>query len=121
MATVYLEMPAELFSLATGVEANEKDLLFAAKRAGTLERAFNVLRGIDRKDDVLPKRFFKVPSPGGPFKGEVLDKEQFNKMLDEYYESSGWDKNGVPKENTFKKYNMDTEWEYFFKKLPKEG
>ena len=112
-----LELPARLFSLATGVDTSEEELLTAAQRVAVLERAFDVMRGIRRKDDTLPDRMFETAVPGGPFKGEKLEREKFDKMLDEYYELSGWDEDGVPKEETFQKYGLSSEWQIFSKKI----
>jgi len=116
--TEYFDIPAKLFSLATGVEMSEADLLFAAQRVMTLERAFNVIKGMRRKDDTLPRRFFEEPVPGGPYKGEKLPKVKFDKMIDDYYALRGYDKDGVPTEETFKKYSLTLEWEVFKKKVP---
>ena len=60
----------------------------------TLKRAFNTLHAdFSRKDDYLPERIMKEPLNVGPFKGEYMDREKFDKMLDEYYEVQGLDKN----------------------------
>ena len=112
-----LDVPAKLFSLATGVEMSESDLLFAAARVVTLERVINVMKGMRRKDDTLPKRLLEEPVPGGPFKGERVTKSELDSMLDEYYAARGYDSDGVPKKEAFKKYNLLSEWEKF-KKLP---
>jgi len=118
--TSSLKMPAKLFSLATGVDTSEEEFLIAAQRTLTLERAFNVIKGIRRKDDTLPKRLFETAAPGGVFKGQRLEKEKFDRMLDEYYNLRGWDGNGVPKKVTFEKFGLSSEWEVF-KNLAKEG
>ena len=118
--TQSLEIPAKLFSLATGVDASEDDLLFAAQRVQVLERAFDVMRGISRKDDTLPKRMFETEVPGGPLKGERLERNEFDKMLDEYYAVSGWDKDGVPREETFRKFGLEAEWQVFDKRLKRD-
>ena len=117
--TESLEIPAKLLSLATGVEMSETDLLFAAQRVVTLERSFNVIKGMRRKDDTLPKRLFEEPVPSGPVKGERLDKVKFDKMIDDYYALRGYDKDGVPKEETFRKYGLSSEWKVFEKKVPR--
>jgi aldehyde:ferredoxin oxidoreductase len=114
----YIETEAKLFSLATGVDMTEDSLLFAAQRVVTLERAFNVIKGMRKKDDTLPKRFFEEPVPGGLYKGERLSKAKFNKMLDEYYVLHGYDKDGIPEEATFSKYGLSSEWEAFRKRVP---
>ncbi|MFC1908080.1 aldehyde ferredoxin oxidoreductase family protein [Chloroflexota bacterium] len=115
--TLYLKRWVKLFSLATGRDTTEEDLLFAAQRVKTLERAFNVIRGIRRKDDTLPKRMFETATPGGPFKGEKLHRQKFSKMIDDYYQLRGWDEDGVPTEETFKKFGLSSEWKVFKKGL----
>ncbi len=117
----HFDIQARLLSLATGMEITEDELLFVAQREVTLERAFNVMRGVRRKDDTLPKRFFEEPVPGGPYKGERLLKAEFDKALDEYYALRGYDKDGIPKKEAFKKYGLLSEWEAFKKKVPGRG
>ncbi|MFO7996999.1 MAG: aldehyde ferredoxin oxidoreductase family protein [Dehalococcoidia bacterium] len=111
--TTSLTIPARLFSLATGVDLNEDELLVGAQRTRTLERAFNVAKGIRRKDDTLPKRLFETAAPGGVFKGQRLEKEKFDDMVDEYYSLRGWDENGVPKKMTFHRFGLASEWDAF--------
>lgn len=54
-------------------------------------------KGFRRKDDTHPEKIFTEASSAGPSKGQVVDREAFEKMLDEYYEIAGWDKLiGVP-------------------------
>ncbi|MFC1907960.1 aldehyde ferredoxin oxidoreductase family protein [Chloroflexota bacterium] len=113
----FLERWARLFSLTTGQDTTEEGLLLAAQRVKVLERAFNVIRGMGRKDDTVPKRLFGMEVPGGPFKGEKLDKKKFSKMIDEYYQLRGWDEDGIPEEETFKKFGLSSEWKVFKKRL----
>ncbi|MFA5316179.1 MAG: aldehyde ferredoxin oxidoreductase family protein [Dehalococcoidales bacterium] len=112
-----LDIPARLFSLATGIDTGVEGLLFIAQRVQVLERAFDVTRGIRRKDDTLPQRMFETVVPGGPLKGERLDKDRFDEMVSEYYEISGWDEDGVPRKETFEKYGLVSEWQTFEKRL----
>ncbi|GAG20458.1 unnamed protein product, partial [marine sediment metagenome] len=110
MFSHFLDIPAKLASFATGVEISEADLMHAAQRVLTLERAINVIKGMRRKDDTMPKRIFEEPVPSGPWKGEKLEKANFDKMLDEYYALHAYDKNGIPKEEAFKKFGLLEEW-----------
>jgi aldehyde:ferredoxin oxidoreductase len=89
---------AEAISLLTGIDYTEDDVKMVGERIVTVTRAFNVREGIRRIDDTLPERFFREPLQEGPSKGLVLNKDEFQKMLDEYYEISGWDENGIPTE-----------------------
>jgi aldehyde:ferredoxin oxidoreductase len=108
-----MEIPAKLFSLATGRDTSMDELSIAAQRAKTLERAFDVRRGITGSDDALPERLFDTAVPGGRFDGERLDREGFNRMLDEYYALRGWDEDGIPTEATFVKFGLSSEWQVF--------
>jgi aldehyde:ferredoxin oxidoreductase len=112
-----LEVPARLFSLATGRDTTEDELLLAARRVKTLERAFNTIRGIRKADDGFPKRLFETAVPGGRFKGERLDAAEFQGMLSEYYALRGWDEDGVPTRETFHKLGLSQEWETFERQL----
>ncbi|MDT3698583.1 MAG: aldehyde ferredoxin oxidoreductase N-terminal domain-containing protein [Thermincola sp.] len=93
----------KLVSYATGLDIDENEGLKIAKRIGTLVRAYNVRLGISRKDDAPPERFFQEPSipPVLP----PLDRNNFNKAIDTFYELRGYDKNGIPSEQSL--LNLD--------------
>lgn len=83
---------AEQYSLLTGRETPVAELMKAGERITNLERCFNVLCGIRRKDDTLPKRFLE-PKKEGAAANRVPNVEG---MLDEYYGFRGWKSNGIP-------------------------
>jgi aldehyde:ferredoxin oxidoreductase len=114
----FFDVQAKLASFATGEDISEDDLMTAAKRVVTLERAYNVIMGMRRKDDTMPKRLFEEPVPSGPHMGEKLDKSGFDKMLDHYYALHGYDKKGIPKEEVFKQFGLMKEWKVFKEKVP---
>jgi aldehyde:ferredoxin oxidoreductase len=89
---------AELYSAATGWETSVDDLKRAATRMLNIEKAFNVLHAnLGRKDDYPPPRVLTEPVPTGSIKGLKLDKQKWDKLLDEYYELHNWDvKTGIP-------------------------
>lgn len=87
---------AAMYSSATGFECDVKEFLKIGERIWNLEKLFNLKAGFTRKDDTLPERLFKEPIKSGPSKGEIVDRSEFEKMLDEYYELRGWDKDSVP-------------------------
>ena len=62
-----------------------------------VERLINHRLGVRRKDDTLPDRWFEEPSTAGPFKGERIDRQEFDEMLTRFYEISQLDDEGVPK------------------------
>jgi aldehyde:ferredoxin oxidoreductase len=84
---------AELYSAATGIEMDEDGLMRMGERIHNIEKAFNILHaGFSRRDDDPPQRLMDEPVESGPMKGERLDREKWDQMLDEYYELHGWDK-----------------------------
>ena len=96
-----------MLSAATGIEFSPEDLKEIADRIYNLEMAFNVRLGLSRKDDTLPKKFFKEPVESGPLKGKIIEKGDFDKMLDQYYEARGWDiKTGIPCKSTLEKLDL---------------
>jgi len=78
-----------------------------------------VREGVTRKDDRLSDRYFDEPTPDGlPIvRGAALDRQKFEKMLDEYYQHHGWDKNGIPTEKTLKRLGLIELW----KSSPQKG
>jgi aldehyde:ferredoxin oxidoreductase len=94
---------AEIAEAAIGIHFTEERMFEIGERIVNLERAYLVREGIRRRDDYLPARFLKEPLPNGNSKGAVHEIEP---MLDEYYEQRGWDKTGVPKENTLRKLGL---------------
>ncbi|MHA1928127.1 MAG: aldehyde ferredoxin oxidoreductase family protein [Candidatus Thorarchaeota archaeon] len=86
---------------ASGLEYDMESIDQVGRRIETLARLYNVREGIDRKDDVLPPRFWEAQI-SGPRKGmkAFKDLEDFNSSLDRYYEIMGWDKNGIPTNET---------------------
>ncbi|PKM81534.1 MAG: aldehyde ferredoxin oxidoreductase [Firmicutes bacterium HGW-Firmicutes-14] len=90
----------------TGQDVSVDDLEEAALRTLNIERVFNILAGIRRKDDRLPDRLLKEPAPAGPNKGLVVPLEE---LKDDFYESFGWDQNGFPKPETLRELGLGAE------------
>lgn len=96
---------ATLLLAATGIQHDNESFLKAGERIWNLERLFNLRAGFTRKDDTLPLRMLKEPVKTGPSKGQVV--AEFDRMLDEYYEVRGWDKDGVPTEEKLKELGIE--------------
>lgn len=105
--TMGLTEMAEIFYLVTGIDIGQEGLRKVARRVYNIERAFLVREGIGKKDDYFSGKLGNEPVPGGPFKGESLDKEKFTKMLEEYYVLRGWDPDtGIPTRSTLEEYGL---------------
>jgi len=84
----------ELIQSVAGLNFSEEELRGVGKRVIDIERQINLEIGRTRADDTLPKRYFDDPMPTRATKGHHIDREKFQKMLDEYYEARGWDNEG---------------------------
>jgi len=80
-------------SAATGHEYTLEDFVKVGERTWNLERMFNLKAGLTKADDNLPKRLLKDAHKSGPSAGVTVNLEH---MLPIYYESRGWDEEGVP-------------------------
>jgi aldehyde:ferredoxin oxidoreductase len=102
---------ANAYSLVTGEDLTEKELLQAGERTVNLERLFISRVGLSRKDDTLPKRIMSEPITQGPSKGQKITSKELKRMLDQYYMTRGWDKRtGKPTEEKLVDLNLE---EYF--------
>jgi aldehyde:ferredoxin oxidoreductase len=103
---VGLDLWAEAYAASTGIESTPRALVTMAERVRTLERLFNLRQGMTREDDTVAERMFTEPLAEGPWKGEVLDKAQFEQMKDSYYSLRGWDRDGRPESGTLKRLGL---------------
>jgi aldehyde:ferredoxin oxidoreductase len=101
-------LESKLLSAVTGREVDEEGLRRIGEVIFNLERAIRVREGHrGRESDVLPEPYFNtpletniqdpeclVPGKNGEVisrKGEVVDRNEFERMKDEYYQLRGWD------------------------------
>lgn len=92
-----LEIANELYTAATGLPMTGQGLYECGERVYNVEKLFNLREGFGRESDYPPDRFFQEAMPDGPGKGSKLRREDYDLLLDEYYEARGWDKKtGVP-------------------------
>ncbi len=83
----------------TGLQFSCQELEQCGMNVMGVERLINHRLGVRRKDDTLPGRWFDEPNPGGPYKGEKIDRAEFDKMLTRFYEISRLTGEGVPKDD----------------------
>jgi aldehyde:ferredoxin oxidoreductase len=89
----------KLVNAATGFGWKEEDIDKCGAGIYNLERLIAVRDGITSKDDTLPHRILEEALKGGRSDGTRISKENFQRMLQEYYQLRGWDGNGVPAES----------------------
>ncbi len=99
----------------TGLEFTPEELWEISERCNMLERLFNLREGLKRDDlekgDMINHRYFDEPClRGAPdVVGTSIDREKFVKMIDEFYEHKGLDKQGRPKKETLKRLGLENE------------
>ena len=88
------ERMAEILTLLLGRDITAAELTTIGERIYNLAHLFNEREGFDRKDDYLPARIHNEKLTTGFTAGRSLPKEEYEKMLSEYYKLRGWDENG---------------------------
>lgn len=77
----------EIVYACCGLSLKKQDLKEIASRIIHLARSFNQQEGVKRKDDRLPRRFFREVLQET---GKSLQPEELASMLKEYYQLRGW-------------------------------
>ena len=71
----------------TGMELDERHLKGISSNIANKAREFNLREGMQKEDEMLPRRFFQEKLEGS---GKVLQKAEFDRMLTDYYRIRGW-------------------------------
>jgi len=93
------------YSSVTGEPATLPELLEKSNRIYDLTRLINTRLGMSRADDTMPYKVHSAPVQTGPTAGQVIDKKDFERLLDLYYQKRGWDSNGIPAAGLEKQYS----------------
>ncbi len=96
---------AEFYSAVTGVETTLNDLLQRSMDLYDFTRLINMKFGISRKDDYPPERVFTLPMTEGPHAGKILKREDYEEILDIYYQKRGWTRDGLVDEKKIANFN----------------
>jgi len=103
---------AQMMNSVTGWDITVEELMEVGRRRLNLFRVFNAREGLGRKDDKLPKKFFKALKGDGPTAGFALTHEEIDSAIDHYYKLAGWTDDGVPTPETLKKHDIEWAVEY---------
>jgi benzoyl-CoA reductase subunit BamB len=95
----------KFITAGAGIAMDEAKLTQAAKRYRTLVRAFNISRGMRRKDEKPPENHWKKRFP-----------ELEVQLLDAYYKLKGWNNEGIPTQESLHELGLDYVSEYFLAK-----
>ncbi|MEA2090408.1 MAG: aldehyde ferredoxin oxidoreductase C-terminal domain-containing protein, partial [Thermoproteota archaeon] len=99
---------AKYYTITTGLEMSAEELRKSGERISNIARLFNIREGLTRKDDHLPWKVMNVPIPDDcPSKGSYVSQKELDFLLDDYYATRGWTKEGVPTVEKLKELELD--------------
>jgi aldehyde:ferredoxin oxidoreductase len=84
----------ELMNALTGFDYTEQELSQVGERIWNLERLYNLREGVE--EDLPPVRFYQEALDDGYQDGEAITLERFIAARAQYYQTRGWDVNGIP-------------------------
>lgn len=92
------EEHVESINSLTGWDLTIEECYLISEKIWNLTRAHYIERngGPGRDHDQAPIRHLDEPVPDGPAKGKIVGRENFEKLLDDYYKNRGWANNGNP-------------------------
>ncbi len=85
-----LENEVKLINGLTGLSFSNTDFFEAGGKIATLEKLFNIRHANEDIEDKLPQMFIKQG------RDQKIIQENFEIMLQEYYNAMGWDEKGIP-------------------------
>jgi aldehyde:ferredoxin oxidoreductase len=91
-----LEEFAAQIGNVTGLQFEATELDRIGLNIMGVERLINRRLGVSRADDTLPDRWFEEPIQVGAYRGEKIDRREFDAMLSRFYAISDLDEEGVP-------------------------
>jgi aldehyde:ferredoxin oxidoreductase len=101
----------KFYNAVTGWNLSEEEWFKKkAQRILHLQRAMLLLGGPDvqwkpKEDDDNPPKFWEQLT-SGPYKGKILNREKFELARFEYFNSVGWNENGVPTSETLRRLDL---------------
>ena len=99
----------ELIGAVTGWDVSVDELLEVGERRVNMMRLFNAREGIGRESDTLPKKMFNRPLRGGRSDGFHIDREEWEKALEDYCRLNQWNvETGYPKREKLE--NLKLSW-----------
>ncbi len=102
-----IEFQAKALSAGEGRQTGIEELIEAAARIASQERAYIVREGMTREQDTLPKKLLNY-SMEGTYPDDKVTPEVLEKMKDEYYQALGWNvETGVPTLDTLRALNLE--------------
>lgn len=106
IGTLRLNKLIDYINAVTGWDMSLWEFLKVGERANAMYRIFNYREGFTKDDDTLPERICQGLE-NGVLKGEKIDRDELDEALTLFYEMSGWDENGYPKNSKLLELGLD--------------
>jgi aldehyde:ferredoxin oxidoreductase len=111
----HIDTLTEIYNAVSGRKVLPADMLKAAERSWNLCRLLNNAAGFTRENDLPPAVWFtplKAGKKEAPlydyYKTKRLNRQDIEKMLDQYYEERGWNpKDGRPTQEKLQELQLD--------------
>lgn len=108
---IRFEWFSKLMCAATGIEVSADQLRINAERLINIERAYLEREGISRKDDYPTPRVFEPLCETAGMREEdktrVLNRQEYDTMLSEFYDARGWTHQGCISKKTRERLLLD--------------
>ncbi|MFA5793930.1 MAG: aldehyde ferredoxin oxidoreductase family protein [Candidatus Brocadiia bacterium] len=103
-----LDYYPKFLKAANGLDFTWDELMKSSERIWNLTRLFLIRenKNYGRHFDYPPARIYEEKVPDGPTAGSIMKREDIDKMLDEYYQMRGWDKDGKPTAQKLKELGL---------------
>ena len=94
--------------LGTGYWPNLAEVIKCLRRIETLTRMINLREGVIEDLNALPHRLLNESSTKGPSRGfkSFVNKEDFQRSVEEYYRQMGWNEFGIPQTSTINELSL---------------
>lgn len=95
---------ARFYSALYGIDVTAGQLMSAGEKGFNIKKLLNVREGFSKEDDKVPELWLRpLETPDGNevttdyYRQKILTKDDFERLLDDYYNERGWDKEtGIP-------------------------
>ena len=99
----FYDIVAQLLTWVTGEEWKNAEVKEVAERIVLLNRVLNVKMGVDARQDDLPTALKKPLMLEGNIK--KIEDDELKMAIQHYYRIRGWDRDGIPTQETIKNYS----------------
>lgn len=104
--SIAVENTRDLVNSSTGLNFTSQEIKLVGERLNNVAKVFNILSGLRKEDDYLPRRFIDEKIKVGTSKGQSIPEEDMLTMLHDYYQEREWDENGIPKRSKLEELGL---------------